>query len=70
MTKYESLVKRRDDLREWLKEHGQNCHESQKHLDEGSAERVYWHYGYMMAMTDAINLIDSDEKLPEKLTVN
>ena len=28
------------------------CYTEQKHLTEGSSERVYWHYGYMMACKD------------------
>jgi len=31
--------------------------EDQKHLDDGSDERVYWHYGYVTAMKDILNLI-------------
>ena len=29
--------------------------EEQKHLDIGTSERVYWHYGYGMAIRDILN---------------
>ena len=37
-------------MRAWLKEHAPECFEEQKHADEGRRERVYWHYGYLVAM--------------------
>jgi len=31
--------------------------DEQKHLDEGTIERLYWHYGYAMACFDAEKLL-------------
>ncbi len=28
----------------------------QRHLDEGTVERAYWHYGYMVALRDVLRL--------------
>jgi hypothetical protein len=49
-----ALEARVRDLREWLREHGPDCATEQKHLDEGSAERTYWHYGYLSALIDTL----------------
>ncbi len=48
---------RADGLREWLVENGQECFAEQAHLNEGSRERVYWHYGYLVALRDVLNLL-------------
>jgi hypothetical protein len=29
----------------------------QKHLDDSSAERAYWHAGYASALADVLNLV-------------
>lgn len=42
--------------------------EHARHLDDGSPERMYWHYGYAVALRDALQLItghsDSDSRKP------
>jgi len=42
--------------------------EHARHLDDGSPERMYWHYGYAVALRDALRLItgrsDSDSSKP------
>jgi hypothetical protein len=38
----------------WLKENGGACFDEQLHLNEGSQERTYWHYGYMVALSDVL----------------
>lgn len=42
------------ELQEWLKENGQGVTTEQKHLDEGTQERIYWHFGYLSALTDTL----------------
>jgi hypothetical protein len=39
---------------QWLKENGGVCFDEQLHLNEGSQERIYWHYGYMVALCDVL----------------
>jgi hypothetical protein len=56
-----ALRKRAEQLRDWLKENGSGCEDAQLHLDEGSPERVYWHYGYLAALNDMLSLL-ADEK--------
>lgn len=53
----ELLQGRSDGIDEWLREIGSHCKDEQKHCEEGTVERVYWHYGYMVALRDALNLI-------------
>lgn len=42
------------ELQEWLRENGKNCSNEQKHLEEGTSERIYWHYGYLSALGDVL----------------
>jgi len=44
--------KRASGISDWLKENDQECFEEQKHLDPGTQERIYWHYGYLVALRD------------------
>lgn len=41
----------------WLQENGGGALDEQRHLDAGTLERVYWHFGYMVALRDAIRLL-------------
>ena len=52
-----SLVRTRaDNIRAFLQQTVPNISSEQRHLDEGSAERSYWHYGYLSALEDIIKL--------------
>jgi hypothetical protein len=57
-----ALSQRRDGQVKWLKEYHPECQREQKHLDEGSAERAYWHYGYMVALTDLLNFLGAEKR--------
>ena len=37
------LIRRRDGIREWLDEVAPYTAHDQKHLDENTPERAYWH---------------------------
>jgi hypothetical protein len=52
-----SVGRRIDDLVEWLSEHAPRCDSEQAHLRAGSPERVYWHYGYLIALRDLQRLM-------------
>lgn len=41
----------------WLEENAPSCKAEQKHLDEGSQERAYWHYGHLTALRDVLRLL-------------
>lgn len=51
------LSKRVKSTGQWLRKNAPNCFQEQKHLEEGTAERAYWHYGYMAAIEDVLNLL-------------
>lgn len=53
-----TLRARADGIQDWLREHAQACQREQRHLDEGSIERAYWHYGYMAALCDIMRLLE------------
>jgi hypothetical protein len=51
---------RAEELTEWLRVNAPECSLEQKHLDEGTAERTYWHYGYLSALRDILAFLSSD----------
>lgn len=57
---HKRIARRRGDQRAWLNEHAPEVFEEQSHLNEGSRERTYWHYGYMVALSDVLRLLESD----------
>jgi hypothetical protein len=56
-----ALRDRASELSKWLADHGSDYREMQAHLDAGSSERSYWHYGYLIALRDVLRLIDSQK---------
>jgi uncharacterized protein YecT (DUF1311 family) len=56
------LDRRRGDQRAWLKEHAPEVFKEQAHLNDGSRERTYWHYGYMVALTDVLRLLERESQ--------
>jgi hypothetical protein len=56
-----ALRDRASELTKWLAEHGSDCQEIQARLDSGSVERIYWHYGYLVALRDVLRLIDTQK---------
>ena len=55
----EYLDDRIKGLKDWLIEQDPNCFKEQKHLDEGTPERIYWHYGELMTLIDLRKGLDS-----------
>ncbi len=47
---------RRSELLKWLSENAPYVAADQKHLDENTPERAYWHHGYLSALTDVATL--------------
>jgi len=58
-TPEERINARIKTLTVWLSENARECATEQKHLDEGTSERASWHYGYLCALRDVVNLIYS-----------
>ena len=52
-----ALTKRAEDTREWLKENGRECFVEQKHIRGLNQEKIYWHYGYLAALTDVLRFL-------------
>jgi hypothetical protein len=60
----EAAIHRRiAELEEWLKRQGVDVKREQAHLDEGSRERLYWHYGYLVGLRDAVKALTKAEAL-------
>lgn len=55
------LTSRARNIRNWLLEndHGA-CLKQHLHLNEGSAERIYWHSGYMTALCDILQFLTGE----------
>jgi hypothetical protein len=48
----EDLDDRIHDLAAWILEHAPHVAAEQEHLDEGTPESAYWHFGYLTALLD------------------
>jgi hypothetical protein len=53
--------KRANGISDWLKENGRE----QKHLDRETQERIYWHYGYLVALRDIYRYL-ADQPMPNQ----
>lgn len=53
----DKFQERADGMKEWLVENAPYIAADQKHLDENTVERAYWHYGYRAALLDVIKLL-------------
>ncbi len=51
----QAISQRVGELTRWLAEHAPNCETAQKHLEQGSVEQTYWHYGYVCALRDVVS---------------
>lgn len=46
-------------INRWLADNAPECKTKQGHLDEDTPERAYWHHGYVAALRDVMNLLNS-----------
>jgi hypothetical protein len=53
----ESLENRARGIQKWLDKNGRGCQEEQKHIRAGTIEKIYWHYGYMVALMDVLRVL-------------
>ncbi len=56
----QAISDKADALARWLAENAPDCEISQKHLDPGTVEQTYWHYGYLCALRDVLAIVDSE----------
>ena len=52
------LQRRRDGIRHWLDDEAPYTDADQRHLDQNTPERAYWHHGYQAALNDIIDLLN------------
>jgi hypothetical protein len=57
-TQLEAIADKINGMTRWLAENAPYCEALQKHLDDGTAERAYWHYGYLCALKDIVALLN------------
>ncbi len=50
-------------IRRWLKSHAPHVFDEQIHLDEGTEEKAYWHYGYLTALENIQCILTGETKL-------
>ncbi len=55
-----AIAARAASLTDWLAQNAPACETSQKHLEPGTVEQTYWHYGYLCASRDVLALIDKE----------
>ncbi len=53
----QAIFDQAEAISRWLAENAPGCELSQKHLDPGTVEQIYWHYGYFCAIRDILALI-------------
>jgi hypothetical protein len=66
VTDTDQIEQRIKGIREWLKREAPECFTEQKHTEEGTQERVYWHHGYMMGLRDALEFFVGERDLTRK----
>lgn len=62
MSLAELIQGRADQLKDWLAKHAPDTTKEQRHLDEGTRERAYWHYGYVSALQDVLRLLETGDQ--------
>ncbi len=63
MTFDQKVLLRTDSLGEWLHKNHPEVFREQGHTVKNTVERVYWHYGYYVALRDVLRLMDREIKL-------
>jgi len=56
----EALENRAKELKRWLDQNGHYCWNEQRHLNEGSSEQLYWHFGYFSAIQDVLKRLGKE----------
>ena len=54
-----SIEKQTTELKEWILENAPYCSVDQKHLDAGTVEQAYWHYGRLIGLRDVLKALQS-----------
>lgn len=59
-SRIQAISQKAEALARWLAERAPYCQDSQKHLDHGTIEQAYWHYGYLCAIRDILAIVDPE----------
>ncbi len=64
----DKLRSRADEIQRWLEDEAPYTVADQRHLDEHTPERAYWHHGYLMALRDVLRLIETEppKQIPDE----
>lgn len=54
---YALIEERTRALAQWLEDESPYVQFDQGHLDNGSPQQAYWHFGYLMALRDVLELL-------------
>lgn len=57
----DAIAERHQHTQDWLGKNHPEVFNDQKHLDHGTVERAYWHYGYMVALRNILKLMEDSE---------
>ena len=60
MSKKEKIYERIAKLDKWLAEQSVNVKKEQMHLTKDTRERLYWHYGYIIVLRDAMKAVSQE----------
>ena len=55
------ISEKADQLADSICKDSWECVSEQRHLSEGSRERAYWRYGYMVALRDVLRFLEDHE---------
>lgn len=55
------IRQRIETLERWLQDQGVDVKHEQAHLDPSSNEHLYWHYGYLIGLRDALNALVKEQ---------
>ncbi len=54
----ETIRGRMQGIRDWIADDAPYICADQRHLDEHTPERAYWHHGYQAALADVLALVE------------
>lgn len=49
-----------------MRRHAPYCARDQTHLDDGTRERAYWHYGYLAGLMDVRSVLRTGRRQPPR----
>ena len=53
---------RAEGMRRWLETNGRGCLDKREHVRPGTREKIYWNYGYMIALMDVACFLEQSDR--------